>query len=72
LVGCFRYDVDAGVTRPAWLPVAQEPDGAMRLSHLDRLHQREVVRFLEWMRSEDMGSVAAEAYEVVEEEDEVL
>ena len=42
----------------------------MLLSQLGRLHQTEVVRFLEWMRSEDIGA-GAEAYEVVEEQDEV-
>jgi hypothetical protein len=44
---------------------------ATLLSHLGRLHQTEVVRFLERMSSEDIGAAAAAAYEVVEEQDEV-
>jgi hypothetical protein len=53
---------------PAWLPVMQAPDGAMRLHHLSDMHPSEVRPYLLRMRTEDIGTVVAEAYEVVEEE----
>jgi hypothetical protein len=52
---------------PAWLPVAQEPDGPMRLHHLSLMHPAEVGPYLARMATEDIATVAAEAYEVVEE-----
>ena len=52
---------------PAWLPVPQEPDGAMLLGHLSRQHPGEVGRFLEQMRTEVIGTVAAQAFDVIEE-----
>jgi hypothetical protein len=56
-----------GVTLPAWLPVAKRPDGAMLLYHLSQQHHDQVGPYLERMRTEDIATVAAEAYEVVEE-----
>jgi dissimilatory sulfite reductase (desulfoviridin) alpha/beta subunit len=53
---------------PAWLPVAQRPDGAMLLGHVSQHHPTELKPYLERMRTEKIATVAAEAYEVVEEE----
>jgi hypothetical protein len=53
---------------PAWLPVAQRPDGAMLLHHLSQRHPDHVKPYLDRMAAgEDIATVAAEAYEVVEE-----
>jgi hypothetical protein len=54
----------------AWLPAAKRPNGAMLLYHLSQLHPDEIGPYLDRMRTEDIGTVAAEAYEVVEEQDE--
>jgi hypothetical protein len=52
---------------PAWLPVAQAPDGAMLLHHLSAMHPDQVGRYLDQMRgTEDIATVAAEAFDVVE------
>jgi hypothetical protein len=52
----------------AWLPVAKRPDGAMRLGHLSQSHPEEVGPYLRRMAAgEDIATVAAEAFEVVEE-----
>jgi hypothetical protein len=49
-----------GVILPAWLPVAQEPYGAMPLGHLGRQHPREVGAFLGQMRTtKDIAPMAA-------------
>jgi hypothetical protein len=54
---------------PAWLPVAKRPNGAMVLHHLGQDHSAEVGAYLDRMRGdEDIGEVAAEAFEVVEKE----
>jgi hypothetical protein len=58
-----------GAILPAWLPVAQRPNGAMLLQHLGARHPTEVRPYLERMRTEDIATVAAEAYEVVEGEE---
>ena len=42
---------------PAWLPVAQEPDGPMLLHHLSAMHPAEVGPYLERMRTEDIATV---------------
>jgi hypothetical protein len=55
-----------GAEPPAWLPVAQAVDGAMLLHHLGRQHPDQVGPYLERMRTEDIATVAAEAYEVVD------
>jgi hypothetical protein len=52
---------------PAWLPAAQRPHGAMLRHHLGDRHPDQVRPYLDRMRTEDIGTVAAEAYEVVEE-----
>jgi len=53
---------------PAWLPVAKRPDGAMLLYHLNQLHPDQVGPYLEPMRTDDIATVAAGAFEVAEEE----
>ena len=56
-----------GRVLPAWLPVAQCPNGAMLLNHLSAMHPDRVGPYLRRMAAgEDMDTVAAEAYEVVE------
>jgi hypothetical protein len=45
-----RRDCDQEL--PAWLPVAQEPDGPMRWHHLFLIHPAEVGPYLERMRTE--------------------
>ena len=60
-----------GLDFPAWLPVAKRPDGPMLLPHLSTVHPAEVGPYLARMRTEDIATVAAEAYEVVEEQNEV-
>jgi len=53
----------------AWLPAAKRPDGALLLGHLSQQHHSDQVGpYLERMRTECITTVAAEAYEVVEEE----
>jgi hypothetical protein len=60
-----------GRVLPAWLPAAQEPDGTRLLNHLSQQHPDQVGPYLDRMhRTEDIGTVAAEAYEVVEAIDE--
>jgi hypothetical protein len=59
-----------GILLPAWLPVAQQPDGAMLVHHLGQHHPDHVGHYLQQMRhDEDIGEVAAQAFEVVEEGD---
>jgi hypothetical protein len=55
-----------GATLPAWLPVARRPNGAMLLYHLSQQHSDQVGPYLERMRTEDIGTVAAEAFELIE------
>jgi hypothetical protein len=45
----------------------QAPDGPMLVHHLFLMHPAEVGPYLARMRTEDIATVAAEAYEVVEE-----
>jgi hypothetical protein len=61
-----------GVVLPAWLPVAQRPNGAMLLTHLSQHHRAEeaVQALLARMRTEDIATVAAEAFEVIEGDDQ--
>jgi hypothetical protein len=60
-----------GAVLPAWLPVAQEPNGAMLLHHLSYQHPDQVGAYLARMhRDEDIGTVAAEAFDVVESEED--
>ena len=47
---------------PAWLPVAQVPDGALLLNHLSQQRPDQVGPYLDRMhRTEDIGTVMAEA-----------
>jgi hypothetical protein len=56
------------LTLPAWLLVPQVPNGAMLFGHLGRQHPTEVGAFLAQMHiTEDMGLVAAQAFEVIED-----
>jgi len=52
---------------PAWLPAAKRPNGAMRLHHLDDWHPDQVGPYLKRMEREDIATVAAEAYEAVDD-----
>jgi hypothetical protein len=57
-----------GAVLPAWLPIPQEPDGAMLLHHLGRQHRDQITAYLDRMHTtDDISPVAAEAFEVVEE-----
>jgi hypothetical protein len=62
---CCRY---CGREQRAWLPAAKRPDGVMLLHHLGDMHPEQVRPYLKRMETEDIATVAAEAYEVVEEE----
>ena len=54
-----------GAILPAWLPVAKRPEGSMLLYHLSQQHPDEVGPYLDGMAAdEDIGTVAAEAFEV--------
>jgi hypothetical protein len=65
-----RYRCRAcGAVLPAWIPVFEEPNGAMLLHHLSHNHPDRVGAYLARMHTEeDIGTVAAEAFEVVEGE----
>ena len=58
-----------GRNLPAWLPAAKWPNGAMLLHHLGDMHPTEVGPYLTRMETEDIATVAAEAFEVVEEDE---
>jgi hypothetical protein len=49
-----------------WLRVFNEPNGALLLHHLSWDHPDQVGPYLERMRTEDIGTVAMEAFERVE------
>jgi hypothetical protein len=67
---CYRCRF-CGAVLPAWLPVAQVPDGAMLLHHLGQQHPQAVGAYLHRMhRMEDIARVSAEAYEVIEVNDQ--
>jgi hypothetical protein len=51
--------------------VAKRPNGAMLLQHLSAMHPDQVGPYLRRMATEDIATVAAEAYEVVEDQDGV-
>jgi hypothetical protein len=57
-----------GARLPAWLPWANEPDGALLLGHLAQQHPDRVKAYLDRMHHDtDITPVAAEAYAVVED-----
>ena len=58
-----------GVVLPAWLPVAKRPEASMLLYHLSQRHPDQVGPYLERMRTECIATVAAEAFDVVEEDE---
>jgi hypothetical protein len=55
---------------PAWLPVAQRPWEPMLLHHLSLMHLTEVGPYLARMRTEDIATVAAEAFDVIKSEED--
>jgi hypothetical protein len=60
-----------GFDFPAALPVTQAPNGAMLLQHLSAMHPDQVEPYLRRMETgEEIATVAAEALEVVEGEDD--
>jgi hypothetical protein len=62
---------DAGsVLSSRRLPVFNEPDGAMRLNHLSQRHPDRMSPYQERMRTEDIGHLAVEGFEVVERDTE--
>src|SRR5262245_4650089 len=65
-----RALVRRGHVLNAWLPAAERPHGTMVLSHLSQQHPDRARPYLDRKRTEDIGVVAAEAYEVREEQDE--
>jgi hypothetical protein len=66
---CDRGRV-CGRVLPGWLPAAKRPNGAMLLAHLGQQHPDQVGPYLARMRTEDIDTVAAEAFAVVEAQDE--
>jgi len=58
-----------GAVLPAWLPIAKRPEGSMLLYHLGQQHPDQVGPYLERMRTAYIATVAAEAFEVVEEDE---
>jgi hypothetical protein len=52
----------------AWLPAAKRPQATMLVHHLYLIHPAEFGPYLERMRTEDIATVAVEAYAVVEDE----
>jgi hypothetical protein len=59
-----------GRALPAWLPVAQEPDGPRLVHHLSLMHPAEVGASLARRRTEDIATVATEASEVIKSEED--
>jgi hypothetical protein len=57
-----------GLELPAWLPVPKRPEASILLYHLGQHHPEEMGPDLERRRTEDIATVAAEAYQVVKEE----
>jgi hypothetical protein len=55
-----------GAILPAWYPVPGKPNGAMLLHHLSAMHPAEVGPYLRRMETEDITTVALEAFEGVE------
>jgi hypothetical protein len=51
---------------PAWLPAAKRPNGALLLGHLSQQHPDLVRPYLDRMRTEDIRTVAAQAFELIE------
>jgi hypothetical protein len=57
-----------GAIPSAWVPVAKRPDGAMLLYLLSQQHPDQVGPYLDRMRTEDIGTVAVQAYEIIQED----
>lgn len=56
-----------GAELPAWLPVFNEPNGAMLLDHLSAMHPDEVKYYLDRMPTDDdHDRVVVEAYELLD------
>jgi hypothetical protein len=58
-----------GDVLPAWRPVAQPPDSAVRLHHLSQHHPDQAGPYLRRMETACIATVVVEAYEVVEGDD---
>jgi hypothetical protein len=58
-----------GAMLNTYLPWAKAPNGALLLGHLGQHHPDQVGPYLERMQTEDIATVAAEAFEVVEEDE---
>jgi hypothetical protein len=67
--GEVRLHNNCGAVLPAWWPVPGKPNEAMLLHRLSQDHPDQVGHYLDQMRgSEDIGQIAAQAYEVVDRE----
>jgi hypothetical protein len=58
-----------GAVLPAWLRVPKRPEGSMLLYGLGQHHPDQVGPYLARMETECIDTMAAEAYEVVEEDE---
>jgi hypothetical protein len=52
---------------PGWFSILNVPNGAMLLHHLGQMHSVALKPLLERMRTEDIGTVAMEAFERLED-----
>jgi hypothetical protein len=61
-----------GLILNAWLPAFRAPNGALLLGHLTQHHRSESRRYLQRLRdtNEEIATVAAEAFAVIEGEKE--
>jgi hypothetical protein len=59
-----RYHL-CGTVLPGWRRIDDKPNGTMLLNHLSMMHPAEVGPYLERMRTEDIGTVAMEAFDRV-------
>jgi hypothetical protein len=55
-----------GAILPGWLPVPNRPHATLLMEHLDRRHHEAFVPLLMRMATEDIGTVAMEAFEGVD------
>jgi hypothetical protein len=63
---CRSHCCFCGAILPGWLPAAKRPDGAMLFGHLSQQHPDQLRLYPERMRTQDIATVATEAFEVVE------
>jgi len=55
-----------GCVLPGLWRIDHKPNGAMLLNHLSVMHPTEVRPYLDRLRTEDIGTVAMEAFERIE------